>query len=94
MVVTTDETVISQLIRREVQAAVGALVSEPPREVLSTEEAASFLGVSKAFLERARVEGGGPVYAKFGVLVRYRREDLLAWLGDRVISNTSERSAS
>lgn len=94
MAITTDETILAALIRREVQAAVGALVSEPPREVLTTEDASAYLGTSRAFLERARVEGGGPVYAKFGHLVRYRREDLDDWLRGRVITSTSDKRSA
>ena len=93
MVVVTDESAISDIIRREVLAAVGAVAADPPREVLDTAQAAEYLRVSRSYLERARVEGGGPVYCKLANLVRYRRGDLDSWLAELVVANTSQRRA-
>lgn len=59
-------------------------------DVLDTREAAQFLRLSKYTLERFRVSGDGPRYAKLGGAVRYRRCDLDAWLSSRVIGSTSE----
>ena len=61
---------------------------EPP---LDTRAAATYLGMSKSTLEKLRVFGGGPRYAKLRHLVRYRREDLDEWRDARVVSSTSER---
>lgn len=60
------------------------------REVLDTEGAAEYLGVSRQLLELLRVAGGGPRYAKLGRLVRYRRAALNAWLIERERSHTAE----
>lgn len=50
-----------------------------PRD-LTTKEAAAYLNVSKALLEKLRHLGGGPAYLKYGRrCVRYRQADLDAF---------------
>ena len=58
--------------------------------LLNTIEAAEALRLAAGTLEKLRTYGGGPRYVKLGRAVRYRREDLDAWLSDRLIANTSE----
>jgi hypothetical protein len=41
-------------------------------------------------LERMRLQGNGPRYCKLGGSVRYREEDLAAWINSRVVNSTSE----
>lgn len=57
--------------------------------LFKTREAAEYLRLSKPTLERFRVSGGGPVFAKLGGAVRYRQSDLDAWLESRLASSTS-----
>ena len=57
--------------------------------LLNTIEAAEALRLAAGTLEKLRTYGGGPRYVKLGRAVRYRREDLDAWLSDRVVANTS-----
>lgn len=59
-------------------------------DILDTPEAASYIRLSKPTLERLRLTGDGPPYAKLGKAVRYRRSDLDAWLASRLIRSTSE----
>lgn len=59
---------------------------------LDTLSAARHTGLSKSTLEKLRVFGGGPKYLKLGKAVRYRIEDLDAWLAARVISSTSQQA--
>jgi excisionase family DNA binding protein len=63
-------------------------------DILDTPEAASYLRLSKPTLERLRLQGNGPPYAKLTPgnrgPVRYRRADLDAWLASRLIRSTSE----
>ena len=59
-------------------------------DILPTPEAATYLRLSKPTLERLRLTGDGPPYAKLGKAVRYRRADLDAWLASRLIRSTSE----
>lgn len=76
-------------------------ISEPVRrsapvasKLLTTKEAATYLRLSPRSLERYRVEGGGPRYFKAGAgkraPVRYRIEDLEAWLSGVSYGSTSE----
>lgn len=60
-------------------------------KLLTTEEAANFLGVSMAFLERDRWAGARVPFIKVGSrAVRYRREDLEAYVQSRVRKSTSQ----
>lgn len=59
---------------------------------LDTRAAGLHVGLSKSTLEKLRVFGGGPRYLKLGKAVRYRIEDLDAWVNARVISSTSEQA--
>ena len=68
------------------------LAEAMPREVLDTEGAAEYLGVSRQLLELLRVGGGGPRFAKLGRLVRYRRAALDEWLVKNERAHTSEGS--
>jgi predicted DNA-binding transcriptional regulator AlpA len=53
-------------------------------EALLTEhDVARIAGVSVATLRRWRLSGVGPKCLKVGVLVRYRPEDLQAWIETR-----------
>lgn len=65
------------------------------KEILTTAEAATYTRMGKASLERLRVTGGGPRFArlganKLGSSVRYRRSDLDEWIASRLVSSTSE----
>ena len=48
---------------------------------MNTPAAAQRLGMSVSFLNQARMKGTGPRYLKIGGRVRYRPEDIDAWLG-------------
>ena len=61
-------------------------------DILTTLEAAHYVRLGKPTLERARVTGEGPRYAKLGGSVRYRRADLDAWLESRLVASTSANS--
>ena len=58
-------------------------------DVLNTREAAAYTRLGKPTLERFRLTGEGPRYAKLGGAVRYRRCDIDDWLQSRLISSTS-----
>ncbi|WP_339638832.1 helix-turn-helix domain-containing protein [uncultured Haliea sp.] len=48
--------------------------------LMSQRELAVYLGKSTAWCERARWAGEGPRYVKLGRHVRYRADDVLAWI--------------
>jgi len=60
-----------------------------PPEILNTRETAAYTRLGKPTLERFRLTGEGPRYAKLGGAVRYRRCDIDAWLESRLINSTS-----
>jgi len=61
------------------------------QELLTTAQAAAHLGVSKAFLERDRWAGARIPFIRVGSrAVRYRVEDLEAYLESRIRHSTSE----
>lgn len=66
-------------------------------EILDTAGAADYLGLSSPTLERFRLTGEGPVYAKLARghrgTVRYRRADLDAWVASKLVRSTSEQAA-
>lgn len=60
--------------------------------LLNTKEAATYLGVSKAFLERDRWAGARIPFIRVGSrTVRYRRTDLEEYLDSRIRRSTSEQ---
>ncbi len=62
-----------------------------PDRLLSTKEAARVLGVSKAFLERDRWAGARIPFIQVGRrAVRYRREDLEAYIATQTRRSTSD----
>ena len=61
------------------------------RQLLTTEEAADLLGVSKAFLERDRWAGARIPFIRIGTrAVRYRHSDLDAYIESKVTESTSQ----
>lgn len=67
-----------------------------PRELLTSSQAAQYLGVNYQWLAQARMRGESPVFIKYGKAqnspVRYDKSDLDAWLNDRKFSSTAEAS--
>jgi len=63
----------------------------PVPEVMNTEEAARYLGMSTQWLEVSRVKGTGPRFCRLGRAIRYRREALDEWLIAHEVSNTAQR---
>ena len=61
----------------------------PPR-YLRTPEAARFVGLSIRTLEKHRIYGTGPRYAKLGGRVVYSLDDLQAWVASAVKASTSD----
>ncbi len=61
-----------------------------PRRVQTEKEAADYSNFSVRTLQKWRVVGGGPKFLKVGRSVRYRLEDLDAFLDAGVRRNTSE----
>jgi hypothetical protein len=59
-------------------------------EFVDVGDAAKILGVSESFLNKARLDGTGPPFCKFGKAVRYSVTALLAWTASRTRRSTSD----
>jgi predicted DNA-binding transcriptional regulator AlpA len=59
---------------------------------LKEEDIARITGLSLATVRRWRLRRQGPKYLKIGSAVRYKPEDLSAWLASRPIGGTDERA--
>ena len=57
---------------------------------ISTERAAQYCGLSRSFLEKLRVKGGGPDHLKVGRRVLYDPVTLAEWLEGHRRNSTSE----
>ena len=65
------------------------------RRILRTPETARYVGLSKSWLEKQRMEGGGPPYIKLSSrAVGYRLDDLDHWLESRRVASTSDADES
>lgn len=63
--------------------------------ILNTQQAADYIGMSKAFLERDRWAGARIPFIKVGSrAVRYRQSDLDAFLDQQVRQSTSYQGAN
>ena len=60
------------------------------QKYLSTQAAASYCGVSKSWIEKLRLTGGGCTYVRIGRRVLYAIEDLDAWMTAFKRQSTSE----
>lgn len=65
----------------------------PNPDLLSTDEAAAWIGVSRSCLEKWRASGLGPPHLRIGRLVRYARGDLNSWLESRRSAGDPMREA-
>jgi excisionase family DNA binding protein len=64
------------------------------QRLLSTREAAAALGMSHRTLEGLRHRGGGPLFKALGRnLVRYKLDDLMAWVESRSAPHTAKARA-
>jgi hypothetical protein len=62
----------------------------PAPEIFNEFEAASYIGMSAAYLRGDRCFGrGGPAFLRLGRTIRYDRRDLDAWLAARRVDRGS-----
>ena len=73
-------------------SASPATQSRPKRHARQRQTAV-YLCVSESFLEKARVAGNGPPFAKIGKAVIYDLDDADEWVKERKRRSTSETTA-
>jgi predicted DNA-binding transcriptional regulator AlpA len=62
-------------------------------DLLTSDQVAAWLGVSRQFVELSRIKNYGPPFTRLSArCIRYRRSDVAAWLRDRTHSSTAEYS--
>lgn len=62
-----------------------------PNQLVDEREAADMLCYSVRALQNWRHRGGGPRFIKVSSRsIRYRRGDLLTWIAERTVANTSQ----
>jgi predicted DNA-binding transcriptional regulator AlpA len=63
------------------------------QSLLTQSECAELLRLSERTLERLRVSGSGPKFLRIRHSVRYRPNDVEAWLASQIVGSTSEEPA-
>ena len=73
---------IGATVMTEFQPDTAASASDLPacHVMLTTREAADYLGLAPATLNKWRCYGTGPSFVRLGRAIRYRRDDLSAFL--------------
>jgi excisionase family DNA binding protein len=61
-------------------------------QLMDTAQAAEYLGIPAGTLEQWRSRGGGPVYLKMGLRVRYEKDALDKWVTGHRRTRTNESS--
>lgn len=61
-----------------------------PIPLMEERAVAEYLGVKRKTVQNWRLVGGGPKFIRVGRSIRYRFEDIQAWLALREASSTSE----
>ena len=64
------------------------------QDLMTTSAVAEWTGLSEVTLRRWRTEGKGPSFVRLGRAVRYRREDIAAFVELRTYKSTSEADVS
>ena len=65
---------------KKITDAISAKVAVNTKEVLTTDEAASYMGVSKAYLYKLTMGKKIPHYKPMGKMVYFNRQELEQWL--------------
>lgn len=89
-----------ELIRELLEKASSANVNHslhpehivPMPLLMNQKSLAAYLGKSTAWCERARWAGEGPPFVKLGRHVRYRADDVMAWIEENAKHSTSEHA--
>lgn len=64
-----------------------------PFRMLRQKDVAEMLEMTESWLEQMRLRGGGPLFCKFGKSVRYKSEDIYAWIDMQRRCSTSQTAA-
>lgn len=77
---------------KEIAEMVTANIINCTKEVLTTEEAARYLGVSKSYLYKLTMKQQIPHYKPMGKMCYFNRVELEEWLQSKRVATVSEIS--
>ena len=77
---------------QKVADLITAKVSLNTKEVLTSDEAASYMGVSKSYLYKLTMEKKIPHYKPMGKMVYFNRQELEQWLQANRVATDEELS--
>jgi excisionase family DNA binding protein len=81
-------------LSHDLHVASHPVADEQADALLTPKEAAEHLRVSKSYLDKLRVYGGGPKFLRLGKRkILYRKSDLDRWATERCFGSTSEYHA-
>lgn len=78
--VVLEASELERLLESTVTKAIARLAPSPPKDVLTLEEAAQFIGRSPKLMTRIILEQGLPAHYINEREPRFKRTELLAWL--------------
>jgi hypothetical protein len=79
-------------IDKRAHALVTPASEDKSDDLLTSQELAAWLGVSRQWVEIGRSQGYGPKYVEVAPhSIRYRRDDVNKWLNARTYSCTADR---
>lgn len=84
---TTNTSTIGSSAPANTQPAAQYL---PAPKFLTEKQVAAEYNLSRSFLQKRRLQGGGPLYSGAGRSIRYAREDVDAWFADNRRASTSD----
>ncbi len=61
---------------------------------MRVKQAAEYCGLSKSFLDKARIYGGGPAFMRLGRSIIYNTEDLDRWLSSQKYIPANDNASS
>jgi len=76
---TNFETVVRDLVHESVKDEVKNII-ESQKEILTIEDAAALLGLSKSYIYKMTAKGNIPFYRPLGKVMYFERSVLLDWV--------------
>ena len=77
---------------KKITDAISAKVAVNTKEVLTTDEAASYMGVSKSYLYKLTMEKRIPHYKPMGKMCFFNRKEVEMWLQSNRVATDEELS--
>lgn len=77
---------------KKITDAISAKVAVNTKEVLTTDEAASYMGVSKSYLYKLTMEKRIPHYKPMGKMCFFNRKEIEMWLQANRVATDEEIS--